>query len=236
MTSSTSVASRHIGVAIDPRGIRNQDPSPSITSVAGGKTPCSVGIDTTPASTSIEALSELIRRSVQGDTEAFGRIYDLFFHRVHRYALYISANANNAEDVTEEVFVKAWQKLPSFHGGGAAFQAWLFRIAHNHVVDLHRQQRTDSLPMSAYGAELVAPPEEGTQATAERQLLGRQVLQLARELPPQQRQVIVLKLIEGLSNKEISGVTGQREGAIRIAQMRALQTLRARLDGEAGPC
>ena len=230
MTSSTSVACRHSGVATNPRGIRNQDASPSITSVAGRKTPDSVGIDTSPASS--EALSELIRRSVQGDTEAFGRIYDMFLARVYRYAFYVSGDRFDAEDMAEDVFVKVWQKLPTFRGGGAAFLTWLFRITHNHVVDRIRQGHANSIPLSVYEIELTAPSEEGTEMTTERHLLGQEALRLARELPSQQRQVVILKFIEGLSNREISLITGQGEGAIRIAQMRALQALRTRMAGE----
>jgi len=221
------------GAAGDVLNACDEGAAPNINSVVDSQTRDSAAGNTSDISR--EALDMLIQQSVKGDTEAFGRIYDLFLHRVYRYALYISGDRSDAEDMTEEVFVKAWQKLPTFRGGEAALLTWLFRITHNHVVDRLRQQRTDSVPMSAYEPELVAPRDEGTEMTAEQHMLGQQALRLARELPPQQRQVVILKFIEGLSNKEISEITGQREGAIRIAQMRALQTLRMRLDGKAGP-
>lgn len=210
----------------------NNDAAPNVDSMASKETLDSVG--GTASAIPSETLAMLIQQSVQGNTEAFGRIYDLFLARVYRYSLYISGDRSGAEDMTEEIFVKAWQKLPTFRGDAAAFLTWLLRITHNHVVDRLRQQRKDSVLMSAYEPEVAAPLDEGTEMTAERHLLGQQALRLTRELPPQQRQVVILKFIEGLSNKEISDITGKREGAIRIAQMRALQALRMRLAGEAG--
>ncbi len=179
-----------------------------------------------------QTLAEIIGRSAGGDTEAFGRLYDLYADRVFRYAAYLSGNSSEAEDLTEDIFIKLWQKLPSFRGSQDAFLSWLLRLTHNHVVDyLRRQRRDEVLLLSEFQTDDVIPGEEDTQDSTERSLMGREVLRLLRYLPPQQRQVVILKFIEELSNREISRITGQSEGAIRIAQMRALRTLRATLEG-----
>ena len=178
------------------------------------------------------SLSSAIETCARGDASTFGQVYDAYMAKVYRYALYMCGNPTEAEDMTEETFVKVWQGLPSFMGNEAAFTTWLMRIAHNHVVDHLRQRRHDTIPLSAYEPDIASPPDDGPQNIAERRLLGQQVLHLAAELPPQQRQVIVLKFVEGLDTREISAITKQKEGAIRIAQMRALQTLRALLGKE----
>lgn len=177
-------------------------------------------------------LRRLLQASSQGDAEAFGQVYDLFLNRVFRYILYMIGNWSDAEDMTEETFAKAWQRLGSFRGEEQAFKTWLLRIAHNHVVDRLRQRRGDTTMLSDYGEDIAEPNAKSTQTTAEESLLYEQALRLATRLPAQQKQVILLKFVQGLDNREISAITGQREGAIRVAQMRALQTIRQQLSGE----
>lgn len=176
-------------------------------------------------------LSMAIEQCSQGNADAFGLIYDSYVNKVFKYTLHMCGNGSEAEDMTEEVFVKAWQSLPSFRGGEGALGTWLMRIAHNHVVDALRRRRNDTIPLPVFEGEIASDATDNPQSTAERRLLGRQVLQLMAELPQQQRQVMVLKFVHGLDTHEVSEITGQKDGTIRIAQMRALQALRSRLSG-----
>ena len=83
---------------------------------------------------------KLIRRAQKGDSEAFGVLYTLYLDPIYRYVYYRVDRAATAEDLTGEVFVRAWEALPSFKVQASPFKSWLYQIAHNLVIDHHRKQ------------------------------------------------------------------------------------------------
>lgn len=117
--------------------------------------------------------------------------------------------------------MKAWKSIGKYRGTGQSFLSWLYRIAHNHVIDSFRTNR-QNLPLHVetptYGHDPVLE--------AERYSMQQKIRELISYLPPQQKQVVILKFIEGLDNREIGAITGKNQGAIRAIQMRALATLR----------
>ncbi len=172
-------------------------------------------------------VTPLVRKAIGGDTEAFGELYSVFAVRIYRYVFYQVRNKMIAEDLTEEVFVKAWRAIDSCRGKETTFSPWLFRIAHNHVIDSLRRSRNNS------SVEVENLPERSDPTTrAEGELERHELIKLVARLPEKQRQVVILKFIEGLDNHEISRILGKGEGAIRILQMRALSLLREWLTEE----
>ena len=130
-----------------------------------------------------------------------------------------------AEDVTEEVFLKAWKAIKSCRGKERTFSSWLYRIAHNNVIDIFRsQQKKWTVDMETV-AELNQPSVE-----IETELDHQEILNSLTDLPPNQRQVIILKFIEGLDNFEIERIIGKSQGAVRVLQTRALAKLREKLN------
>src|SRR5258706_16230263 len=89
---------------------------------------------------------KLIRQAVKGDGEAFGLLYARHLDAIYRYVRFRIGNEADAEDMTEEVFVKAWEALPGYRIGEHPFTSWLYRIAHNVTVDYHRKRQPDSSP------------------------------------------------------------------------------------------
>ena len=132
-----------------------------------------------------------------------------------------------AEDITEETFVKAWKAIGSCRGKERTFSAWLYRIAHNHLINTLRDNNKTVYLDQEQSVEIIDTKQE-LEAGADCQELLKEI----KVLPESQRQVIVLKFIEGMDNKEISQITGKNEGTIRITQMRALAALRNRLGRE----
>jgi len=186
--------------------------------------------------------AQLLKRAASGDCEAFGQVYTIYLDRIYRYVFHQLKDKMAAEDLTGEIFVKAWRAIGSYKGGRRtgdwsrqvlSFSAWLYRIAHNQVIDHFRARQPNvSLDREVLGnAEIVdniVDPEQ----EAERSLMQQEVLELVSYLPPDQKQVIILKFIEGLDNREIEQITGKSQGAIRVTQMRALAALRQRLSKE----
>ena len=169
----------------------------------------------------------LIKRAAGGNFEAFGELYNIYLERIYRYVFYQVRDKMTAEDLTEEVFLKAWKSIDTCRGKEQTFSSWLYRIAHNHVIDNLRSQRKYlSTDMEALAE--VSSPELGEEGKLERQ----EMLEVISDLPQNQKQVIILKFIEGFDNREIGQIMGKSQGAIRVLQMRALATLRQRLSVE----
>lgn len=169
----------------------------------------------------------LIKRAAGGNFEAFGELYNIYLERIYRYVFYQVRDKMTAEDLTEEVFLKAWKSIDTCRGKEQTFSSWLYRIAHNHVIDNLRSQRKYlSADMEALAE--VSSPELGEEGKLERQ----EMLEEISDLPQNQKQVIILKFIEGLDNREIGQIMGKSQGAVRVLQMRALATLRQRLSVE----
>ena len=172
-------------------------------------------------------ITGLVSRATGGDFEAFGKLYDTFLERIYRYVYYQVRDKMTAEDITEEVFLKAWKAIKSCKGREQTFSSWLYRIAHNHVVDNFRSRRKNvSLEMDRLTSTV------DIEERVELKLEHEQLLNMISRLPEPQKQVIILKFIEGVDNKEIGQIIGKRQGAIRALQMRALKTLRRQLSGE----
>jgi len=172
----------------------------------------------------------LVERAVAGDADAFGELYLLHLDAIYRYVYFRVGDANDAEDLTGQVFLKAWESLPGYKRRGNPFASWLYRIAHNVVVDHRRRQK----PVVAMPS-LEAVDRESRQPTPlERVIEAEEAAALATaiaQLPEEQQQVIVLRFIEGLKHAEVAHIMNKSEGACRMIQHRALTALNQLLSG-----
>lgn len=167
--------------------------------------------------------SELIQRAVSGDPDAFATLYDTYIEQIYRFIYFRVGDELTAEDLTSQVFIKAWDNLSSYQMRGLPFSAWLFRIARNSVIDYYRTFReTTSLEFEAVAKP---DPEGDVDERIERQLQAEEVRLALQKLTEDQRQVLTLRFIEGFSTEEVAQVLGKRPGAIRALQMRGLQAL-----------
>ena len=172
-------------------------------------------------------VARLVKRATGGDLEAFGELYGIYLDRIYRYVFYQIRDKMTAEDITEEVFVKAWKAIKSCQGKEKTFSSWLYRIAHNQVIDNLRSQRNHLSTEEVESLADVSNLELEVEGNLERQELLASLSCLSQS----QTQVIILKFIEGLENREIEHIMGKSQGAIRVLQMRALSTLRRELSG-----
>ncbi len=180
-----------------------------------------------PDASQITRVEKLVMGAINGQADAFGELYITFVEKIYRYVFYHVNSKTFAEDITEEVFLKAWRAIKSCRGKESTFSSWLYRIAHNQMVDeIRKRQRRPAVELE--NVENISDNSEGVEK-------NREQLELAGvidRLPPNQRQVIILKFIEGLDNPEISRIMGKSEGAIRVLQMRGLSRLREELEKE----
>lgn len=168
-----------------------------------------------------QALIDLART----DQAAFGELYQRYVGRIYNYIYYRTSNRHDAEDLTARVFQRAMNHIPTYEDRGIPFSAWLYRIAHNLVVNFHRDRKRrhvipiDDMVVLAMRGDA---PEQVAQQHEERELLMRAI----RSLPDDRQQLLILKFVERMSNAEIGVVMGRSEGAIKSLYHRTLISLR----------
>lgn len=175
---------------------------------------------------------EALRLATQGDTEAFGILYERYVDRIYNYIFYRTGSALDAEDLTARVFYRAMGHIGSYRDQGVPFSAWLYRIAHNLVANWHRDNsRRKEVPLEDHVGLMQhsEPPEASLVQSQEAEKLFAAV----RKLPSERQLLVILKFVEHLSNAEIAEIMGRSEGAIKSLYHRTLLSLRDKLDGEA---
>lgn len=174
----------------------------------------------------------------KGDAAAVGWLYEQYSHRVYSYAYVKLRDHAEAEDVAGQVFLKMVEKIGDYKWQGAGFAAWLFRIAHNQIVDTQRKQYRRYHDVSIDGAGLVLPAKGGKdgtdpQAHAEKREFLDHLGGCIAQLSDLQAQVVLLKYAAGLSNPEIAEVLSRSTNAVNSLHYEALKKL-ARLLSEKG--
>ena len=165
------------------------------------------------------------------DRDAFGELYERYLDKMYNYVYYRTGNTHDAEDLTAKVFLRAFSHIDKYVDRGLPFQAWLYRIAHNLVANWHRDQsRRKIIALDDYlGRDLhtEAPDER-----AERRDEHEGLLRAVRRLPAERQQLLILKVVERLPNREIGIIMGRSEGAIKSLYHRTLLALRAELSAD----
>ncbi|WP_460272198.1 RNA polymerase sigma factor [Celeribacter sp. ULVN23_4] len=168
---------------------------------------------------------------VQGERAALARLIALYGPGIRRYAAQVLTVSSEAEDVAQEVFLRAWSKAASYDPQKGAVSSWLYRIAVNLCIDHNRRGGFRRF----VGLDSLPEPEDDTPG-AEAELAARQRLAqtqaVIRTLPERQRQALMLKAAGELSGAEIAVAMGASEGAVEQLLVRARNALRARLEKE----
>jgi len=171
----------------------------------------------------------LVQRAVEHDAEAFGKLYDMHVDRIYKHIYYRVGNEADAEDLTQQVFLKAWQAIHRYKKTTSPFIAWLMTISHNQVIDFYRTRKDKAYIEAEILADGPASrPEQTTEASFEQQRLRRVILQLGGD----EQQVVILRFIEGFEFAEIASVMKKKEGNVRVILHRALVKLRDILEKE----
>ena len=168
----------------------------------------------------------LIAQAAQGDREAFGRLYKRYVLRVFRHIYYLVSDAQLAEDLTAQTFLNALEAIHRYEMRGVPLLAWLLRIAYNLTINHKKVQRRKApgqeLEETIAAQGTIYSPEESCEAKVD----GERVWEGVRQLRGDQRQVIVMRFIDGLSYTDVAHILDKSVGAVRVIQYRALSTLR----------
>jgi RNA polymerase sigma-70 factor (ECF subfamily) len=167
----------------------------------------------------------LVTRAGQGDKRAFGDLYERYMVDVYRYIFYRVSHQQDAEDLTESVFIKAWKGLGTYRRE-VPFKVWIFRIANNTVID-HYRTRKEFLPLDE--GRLVSDQHHDME---EKLVSEEKIIQMTdaiSNLSPLYQNVLTLRFINGLSVRDVAQILDRSEGAVKALQHRALKAARVLL-------
>ncbi|WP_246039614.1 ECF subfamily RNA polymerase sigma factor, BldN family [Glycomyces buryatensis] len=199
----------------------------SQTPVAGASPGTSPGKDTEDQADG-EEVAQLVARAQDGDASAFGEIYDRYNETVYRYIYFRVNNAQLAEDLASETFLRALRRISSFSWQGRAFGAWLVTIARNLVVDHFKsgRYRLEIAKPDVLGADTAeTDPSTSPETAALEKLTNATLLTAVKKLNPDQQECIVLRFLQGFTVAETARTMGKNEGAVKALQYRAVRTL-----------
>lgn len=173
---------------------------------------------------------QLLKKAQNGDAQAFGELYERHALAVFRFLYAHLDNRLDAEDLTEEVFLRTWRTLPRYRDQGVPFKAFLFRVAHNALVDHYRSHSRSKGELSIEDSvihDLRDEPGSLFLQNQEHQELRHTLAQLREDY----QTVLIARFLADLSPEETSQVMGRSVGAVRVLQHRALTALRKLLEG-----
>ncbi len=174
-----------------------------------------------------QSFKNLVLEAQQGSEGAFARVYALCIAPIYRFVYLRVKRKEEAEELTQTIFMKAWSALRTFEEQGKPFLSWLYTIARNTVIDHWKKKKEIHIEaQEEYFANIedIAPTPAETIARKENAQRIRVAIQ---RLSEDQQEIVILKYIEDLSNKEISAITGKSEDAIRQTQFRAFKILKS---------
>jgi len=173
----------------------------------------------------VQDEQNLVRRAQEQDQEAFAELYEAYFDKIYRYIVLKIGDRTEAEDMTQQVFLKVLKSLPSYKWKDVPFSAWLYRIAHNQVVDYFRKtSRQQSIELT----EAITPddPDENPEHQTELKADINHLVKATRQLSKAQQEVIALRFSSDLPVAEVARLMGKSEGAVKALQHSAVVALR----------
>jgi RNA polymerase sigma-70 factor, ECF subfamily len=200
--------------------------SPTTLSLGGGSSDPEPELD--PEASRLRALVELAR---DGDAEAFGQLYDHYVSGVFRFIYYRVGSRQLAEDLTSETFVRGLKAIQRFTWQGKDFGAWLTTIARNLIADHFKSSRSrleivsDDIPEGRV-------PARSTEEDVLSLISNEMLFEAVNSLPPEQRDCILMRFIQGMSIAETAAALKRSEGAIKQLQLRAVRSLAKRVPSD----
>lgn len=172
----------------------------------------------------LDSENELIKNAIEGESSAFGLLYDYYQPRIYRFIFFKVGQKEEAEDLTHEVFLSAWQNIRSYKNRGFPFSSWLYQIARNRIIDYYRTRKSDIGLEEIDPEKFSVPPS--VYSTTEEKLELEKLINSIRKLKPEYQDVIIMRFIEDMPIKEVAAFFKKSEGAVKILQHRAIAELK----------
>lgn len=171
----------------------------------------------------------LIKKAKEGDSEAFGKLYDIHLTPIYRFVFLRVSNKTDAEDITQQIFLKAWKNIEGFeYKQGAKFSSWLYRITRNTIIDHYRTSKEHIDIESISEHRFIEYKDKDDFIDEEMKMTS--IMKAISKLNESDQELVIMKYIEDLPNGEIASLTDKSEGAVRVACHRALKRLKKEIE------
>lgn len=168
---------------------------------------------------------QIIQECQSGNLDRFAEIYDLYIKKIYSFIYYRTGHKETAEDITSLVFMKSMDKIGSFNSGQGNFSSWLYRIAKNSVID-HYRTKKDTANIDDI---LDLGQSDNFNNKLDTSLKLEEVKKYLQKFSKEQREIIIMRVWDELSYKEIAEITGKSEGAIKMIVSRIMGSIRKEL-------
>ncbi len=172
----------------------------------------------------IEGEDKLIEAAKRKDGDAFGVLYDYYEPRIYRFIFLKVGNREDAEDLTHQVFLRAWQKIDGYEQRGFPFSSWLYQISRNSIIDFYRSRKYH---LDLEEIENIIPDEKITNSEAvDLKIRIKELMSAISQLKQEYQDVIIMRFVDELSVKEVANILNKTEGATKLVQYRAVKELK----------
>ena len=172
----------------------------------------------------LEDEQNLVKKAQDGEVKAFGSLYDHYLPKIYRFVLLKVSHREEAEDLTHQAFLKAWENIEQYDFRGYSFGSWLYRIARNVTVDYYRGSRLEVSVEDV--SEVHLAKDNSLEESVERSLEWQGLVESIKKLKEVEQDVIVMRFVEDLPLKDIAEAIGKSEGAVKVIQHRAIKNLK----------
>ncbi len=173
-------------------------------------------------------IKQIIKKVQKGDIDSFGTIYEIFAERIYRYIYLKVSNKEIAEDLTQQVFIKAWEAIGDFKFKNNPFSSWLYSIARNSVTDFYRKKKPDFSLDEEIKIDLFDEKDLNEELINKEEVDN--ILKKIYQLPSDQKELLILRFVEDLSYEEIAKIMNKTPLNLRVIQHRALNRLKKEMD------
>lgn len=165
---------------------------------------------------------QLVQAAQAGRSEAMAELYDSYAAAIYKFIFYKTMHKETAEDLTSKVFFKVLEKISSFNSEKSSFRTWLYTVARNTVIDHYRTQKKNKNIEDVWDLS----SKEEVDEIVENRLQLEKVQEALKDLKPEQREIVLLRIWQGMTYQEIAEAIGSTEGACKMKYTRAMKVVK----------
>lgn len=174
----------------------------------------------------LEDEKQIIERARGGEAEAFGLLYDHYLPKIYRFVLLKVSHREEAEDLTHQAFLKAWESMAIYVDMGFPFGSWLYQISRNIIIDHYRSSSKMRGTLNIEDLTETLEGETELENEVERKISLDKIAGAINKLKDIEQDVVIMKFVDDLPNEEVARVIGKSEGAVKLIQHRAIKNLK----------
>ncbi|HUY69854.1 MAG TPA: sigma-70 family RNA polymerase sigma factor [Candidatus Tyrphobacter sp.] len=178
----------------------------------------------------LEDEQNLVKKLQDGEVQAFDPLYNHYLPKIFRFVLIKVGQREEAEDLTHQAFLKAWQKIDQYEPKGYSFGSWLYRIARNTVYDYYRKPGRETNKVDLETLDQISVLDENQELALDQKMELAEIVSALKKIKEIEKETLILRFVDDLSLKETAQVLGKSEGAVKLIQYRAVKNLKKVLE------